>query len=280
MALTEQDYIAGEPIFYVQRLSTEFKELLIVPISDVHFGSALFSLKNWKKTMEMVKRTPNMFVLLNGDLCDIAIVGSKSDVYSQIASPGDQRDWMIEQLTPIRDRILGMVSGNHENRIYNSTGLDISKDIAKALHVPYRPEGLITKISFGSGNKGMPNAPFVYWCYQTHGYGGARTTAAKAVKVERTSTYIHADFYVMSHDHVANAAPVNYMMPNNNTARVKQDTGFEQGTVVCHRKMLIKSNSYLKWGGYGEAGGYSPNDLEAPIIKLAGEGKPRVKVEI
>lgn len=278
--MLERERLSGEPIFYVQTLSPKFKELLVVPISDVHFGSALFSLHHWNKTIDMVKNNPNMFVLLNGDLCDMAIAGSKSDVYSQVKSPGDQRDWMIEQLTPIKNRILGMVSGNHENRIYNTVGIDISKDIAKALHVPYRSEGLITKIVFGSGNNRMTNSPYVYWCYQIHGYGGARTTGAKAVKVERTSTYIHADFYVMSHDHVVNAAPVNYIMPNNNSARLNKDTGFTTGAIVNHRKMLIKSNSYLKWGGYGESLGFSPNDLEAPVIKLAGEGKPRVKVEI
>jgi len=278
--LKESDRVQGEPIFYVQSLSKEFKELLIVPISDVHFGSPLFSLHHWKKTINLIQDTPNMFVYLNGDLCDTAIAGGKSDVYSQVKSPGHQRDWMIEQLTPIKSRILGMVAGNHENRIYNATGIDISQDIAKALHVPYRAEGLITKIIFGSGNNRMTNAPYVYWCYQTHGYGGARTTSAKSVKVERTSTYIHADFYIMSHDHVVNAAPVNYIMPNSTSARLNKETGFVTGAVVSRRKMLIKSNSYLKWGGYAEAGGFSPNDLEAPIIKLSGEGKPRVRVEI
>ena len=104
--------------------------------------------------------------------------------------------------------------------------------------------------------------------------------AAKAVKVERASTFVHADFYVLSHDHTVNAAPTNYIMANNNSARYHPETGFTTGTVVSHRKMLIKSNAYLKWGNYAESGGFSPNDLETVIIKLSGEGKPRVRVEI
>jgi hypothetical protein len=272
--------IQGEPVYYVHKLSPEFKELFIIPISDVHFGSALFSLNHWNKTITQVLSKPNIFVLCNGDLCDVAIRDSKGDIYKAVKGPGDQRDWMIEHLLPIKDRILGMVSGNHENRIYNQVNLDITGDIAKALHVPYRPEGLILKIVFGSGNNRMKEAPYVYWGYMTHGYGGARTASAKAVKVERLSTFLHADFYVMSHDHVANAAPSNYLMPNNNSARYNKDTGFTTGAVVAHRKMLIKSSSYLKWGGYAEIGGFSPNDLETPIIKLAGTGKPKVRVEI
>lgn len=275
-----KEYVQGEPVFYVRKLSPEFKELLIIPLSDVHFGSPLFSLHHWNKTIKMVQENPNMFVLCNGDLCDTAIKDSKGDIYRNVKSPGDQRDWMIEHLTPIKDRILGMVSGNHEDRIAERVGIDISADIAKALHVPYRNEGLILKIMFGSGNNRMPDKPYVYWSYMTHGYGGARTTAAKAVKVERTSTFIHADFYVMSHDHVVNAAPVVYIMPNNNSARLQKETGFMIGAVVAHRKMLIKSGSYLKWGGYAERGGFSPNDLDTPIIKLMGTGKPKVRVMI
>ncbi len=270
--------ISGELVWYLRRLSPELKNLRIVPLSDVHFGSPLFSLKHFEKTIEFIK-TPDVYTICNGDLCDMTIRDSVGDVYSQIKTPQDQRDWMIEKLTPIKDKILGMVSGNHENRVYNRVGIDISKDIASALGVPYRAEGLILKIAFGKGNNNMPNAPFVYWCYMTHGYGGARTSAAKSVKVERTSTYIHADFYIMSHDHVTNAALANYLMPVNHSTRT-DERGFTIGAVVSHRKILIKSNSYVKWGGYAEQGGFSPNDLETPIIKLAGEGRPQVRVEI
>ncbi|MFA6307096.1 MAG: hypothetical protein WC639_04805 [Patescibacteria group bacterium] len=196
-----------------------------------------------------------------------------------MGTPQDQRDWIISTLMPYRDKILGMVTGNHEARIYNDVGLDISKDIAEALKVPYRSEGILLKIMFGDGNNHVKDKPYVYWCYMTHGYGGARTSSAKAIKVERTSSWIHADFYIMSHDHVVNAAPVVYLYPDKR-AHIDPDTGFMTGKIVAQRKMLIKSNSYVKWGGYAERGGFSPNDLECPIIHLAGEGRPRVRVEI
>ena len=58
------------------------------------------------------------------------------------------------------------------------------------------------------------------------------------------------------------------------------ETGFTIGKVVAHRKMLVKSNAYLKWGGYSEMGGFPPVDLEPVIIRLAGTGKPKVTVTI
>ena len=106
----------------------------------------------------------------------------------------------------------------------------------------------------------------MFWGYFTHGYGGARTKAAKAVKVERLSTWIHADWYAMSHDHVVNVAPDIYLMPDNRGTM--SEDGFLSGKVSAHREMLIKTNAYLKWGGYAEFGGFPPSDLTTPLIKL------------
>ena len=185
---------------------------------------------------------------------------------------------MIGQLRPISKKLLLIISGNHEDRIYREVGLDISADIGKALGIPYRPEGCLLKLSFGKGNSHHPEAPYVDWGYFTHGYGGARTRGAKAVKVERTGTYIEADFYVMSHDHVTNVAPDISLRPDPRNHDVTLYEGeptqltIKQGRIISKRKMLIKSNAYLKWGGYAETGGFGPSDLETPLITLTSEG--------
>jgi len=146
------------------------------------------------------------------------------------------------------------------------------------VHVPYRAEGLLLKISFGSGAARNSGQKFVYWIYQTHGYGGARTKSAKATKVERTATWVHADCYIMSHDHVVNVAPDVYLIPDR---RTYSENGFLTGKITAHRKMLVKSNAFLKWGGYSEMGGFPPVDLECPIIKLKHrQGRPFIKVEV
>ena len=266
----EEAITQGELIYYAHELDTDFGELLIPPISDAHFGNSLFSKRHFMRTLGFLEK-PNAYTVGNGDLCESTLRTSKGEIFKQIGSPEDQRDQMIEWLYPYRKKILGLVDGNHEDRIYKEAGIHIMKDIAKALGVPYRPEGLLHKISFGDGNRRTKGKPFVFWLYQTHGYGGARTKSSKAVKVERTATWIHADFYVMSHDHVVNAAPDVYLLPDPRTRAEKykgEETGFRIGRVTAHRKMLIKTNAYLKWGGYAEFGGFPPTDLTTPLIKL------------
>ncbi len=271
--------VAGELRYFARELPKELKNLSVLPISDAHYGNPLFSQPHFDRTIKAVSEGENVYCLLNGDLCESALKTSKGDIYRQVGSPQDQRDWIIQKLLPIKHKILGMTTGNHEQRIYNDAGLDISKDIAAALGVPYRAEGILLKINFGTNHLEGRDRSYSYWGYITHGYGGARTASAKAVKVERTSSWIHADFYVMSHDHVVNAAPVVYLVPDRR-AYLDKETGFYTGQIRALRKMHIKSNAYLKWGGYSEMGGFPPVDLETPIIKLAGEGKPGVRVEI
>ena len=252
--------------WYGKILSPELTEVKLIIFSDLHYGNPYCSTPHFLRTRDFIRDTENCYCFGNGDLCESTIKASKGDIFKQVGTPQDQRDWVIEQLLPIKDKILGMTTGNHEERIYRETGIDITKDIAVALGVPYRPEGMLHKLSLGDYNNRTKGKPFVFWGYLTHGYGGARTKSAKAVKAERASNWIHADYYAMSHDHVVNVAPDIYLMPDNR-GTVGKD-GFLTGRVTAHREMLIKTNSYIRWGGYAEALGFPPSDLTTPVLHL------------
>ena len=272
MEANEEERIPqGELIYYSFKLNPAFKELYYLVISDAHYGNPLFSQHHFIRTLEFLKK-PNAYGFLNGDLCESTLRTSKGEIYKQVGSPEDQRDQIIEWLMPYRNKLLGIIDGNHEERIWKEAGIHICKDIAKALSIPFDPEGMLLKISFGDKNKRMEGKPFVFWHYTQHGYGGARTKSGKAVKVERMGTWVHADLYTMSHDHVVNAAPDVYLMQDPRTRpqldKHSKPTGFIIGKVKAHTKKLVKTNAYLKWGGYAEMYGFPPVDLETPMIRL------------
>lgn len=259
--------LEGEERWFGKRLDTQFEQLRLVPISDVHYGNPLFSMKHFRYTLDFIEKSDDVYTYLNGDLIEAVIISSKGDMNTQQGTPQEQRDDIIELLKPIKHKILGMVGGNHEARIYRATGMDVSKDIAKALEIPYRPEGMVLKVMFGSGNSGHSDKPYVFWGYTSHGYGGARTKSAKAVKAERAATWLPmADFVTISHDHVVNVAPDVDLIPD--PRGIPVENGFLSGKVTAHRKELIKTNAYLKWGGYAESGGFPPSDLATPVICL------------
>ncbi len=259
--------------WFLAELPSTHKEIVIVPLGDLHYGSNAFSIRHLNRDLHIIAQSDNMYVVLMGDLLECVTKTSVGDVYRQVGTPQDQRDWMIEKLMAIKGKIIGMTTGNHEGRIYREVGFDISADIAKALDVPYREEGILLKVTFGGGNSRHPEKPYVYWIYGTHGYGGARTHGAKVVKLERVSTYIHADLYLMGHDHSVNVQKMVYLLPDPRSVD-------GVGRVTAHTKVLVKTNAFCKWGGYGERGGFAPPDLSTPHIVLKGEGKKRIEVVV
>ena len=240
-------------------------DLRVIVLSDLHYGNPYCSVKHFQRTVDFI-RDNNCVCFLNGDLLEAVTKASKGDVYTQQLTPQQQRDDVVSLLEPIKDKILAVTTGNHEQRIYNETGVDLSLDIATALNAPYRAEGMLFKLSLGDYNSHTKGKPFVFWSYITHGYGGARTKSAKAVKAERAGTWIpQCDWVAMSHDHVVNIAPDVDFVPDN---RGIIKDGFLSGKITAHRKMLVKTNAFLKWGGYAEMGGFPPSDLATPLIQL------------
>lgn len=268
-----------EPRGFVYRADPSFKEVEVIAISDVHYGNPLFSLPHFIWVIEYIQSRDNVFVLLNGDLCEAAIRTSKGDIFRQVGTPQDQRDWIIEKLYPIKERIMGITDGNHEARIYGDTGIDLTKDIATTLDAPYRETGLPIRLYFGDNAEGHPGRQHQTEIYAQHGYGGARTNAAKAVKVERMSTFVNADVYFMSHDHVVNIARIPYLEYDRNIKKDKA-TGRETFKLIEKPKTLIKTNAYVKWGGYAEKGGFSPNSLTTPIVKLSTKNTKEVLIRV
>ena len=269
-------------------LPRELTDIKVIVLSDLHYGNPYCSLTHFKRTIDFIKAHDDCYCFLNGDFLEAVTKLSKGDIHKQKITPQGQRDDVIDMLKPIAHKVLGVATGNHEQRIYNEIGVDLMEDIAKALKAPYRAEGMLFKISFGDGNNRTKGKPFVFWNYITHGYGGARTKSAKAVKGERIGAWIpRCDWIAMSHDHVVNVAPDVDFVPDNRGMIDKN--GFLSGKITGHRKIILKTNAYLKWGGYAEQGGFPPSDLTTPLIQLVtpmskfwdgNPDKPRIAVKV
>ena len=98
-------------------LPIEENNLRLYVLSDMHLGSSEADVPTLKRIIEHIKQDPNMRVILLGDILDTALKNSKTDIYSETMSIADAQKLAIELLTPIKDKIIGMTPGNHENRV-------------------------------------------------------------------------------------------------------------------------------------------------------------------
>ena len=234
----------------------------IHPMADLHIGDAHCDYKSILERIEYIKDTPNAYVILDGDLMDTAIASSVGDTYGATLSPMEQLKECVKLFEPIRDKILAVLPGNHEQRITRQDGIDITQLMCSqlGLHDKYSPTTALLFIRFGKQiGKGSKDRPMWYTIYVTHGSGGGRKEGGKINRLADLASIVDADIYVMGHTHMPAILKESFYRvsgPNSSVALVE--------------KLFCNTCASLSYGGYGDAQGFKPASKCAPVIYLDG----------
>lgn len=227
----------------------EDNNIQIYVLSDMHIGDANADLPTLKKIIEHIKNTPNMYVILLGDILNTALKTSKSDIYSETLNVMEAQKLALELLLPIKDKILAMTPGNHENRVWKEVGVDLSLWLAEKLSVQdrYRNNNIALTIQFGSDVNGNP---FRLNIFGQHGaYGGGRRLGAAMNALEDLDGIVgNADIYIRAHTHQPIQGSRNIFLFD------------DKGNIHRRTKYYFNSPSVLNYGGYAAEKGYKPTD--------------------
>jgi hypothetical protein len=203
---------------------------------------------------------------LNGDILDYASRSSIGDIETREFNIMGQLNYAVELFKPIKNKILCITNGNHENRGYRKEGFDISQVIAAQLGLSdvYSPTSAFIFLRFGSPmyNHGKKRAKQLYTLYVNHGSGGGRKEGAKAIRLADMAGICDADIYVHSHTHLPMVFKEGYFR-----------TDVQNSAVTCVDKLFVNTASNLDYGGYGAAQEYKPNSKDTPVIYLNGTKK-------
>ena len=232
-----------------KELDKSIDKITIIPISDVHIGDKTADLKAFKEVLERIKNEPNTYTILNGDLCNIALKNSKSDVYSDELTPMEQVLQIIKFLEPIKNKILVMSNGNHEDRITRDTNIDVLYLVAKQLQIEqvYSPSWWYLYLSFGKDKRGRK---VNYTLTGYHGSGGGRKSGGKINRLEEMSQVVIADIYLMGHVHKPIA-----------TKGVIYTPYYQSRTLSKQEMYYLISNSFVDYqGSYAEKMGMIPSN--------------------
>lgn len=247
---------------------TDWTHANVYTLSDLHLGDPQALNSVIKRRLLDAEHDPHGLVILNGDLLNTALRHSVSDVYGELMSPMEQMQEMVELLRPLRDKIIGVTAGNHENRIYKSDGIDVTRLICRELGVEdkYAPEGVLIFLRFGTrnghGRHIDKNPRQWYSIYTTHGSGGGRKEGAKAIRLADLATIVDADIYISGHTHLPMIMKQSYFRGDPGNCSVKQVT-----------KLFVNAAATLAYGGYGQAQGFKPACTDTPVIHLEAEHK-------
>lgn len=238
----------------------DWPECHLYGIADLHMEDPNNNYRRCAQVVDQIKKDPYAVCVLNGDIMNTATKTGKSDMYSEKGSPDQGEDDAVGLFMPIKDKIIGISPGNHELRIWEASGVDTTRNLARRLGVEdyYHRDGVLVFLRFGtSGMHSSRNRPQWFSIYATHGRGGGRKTGAKANRLEDMTAIVDADVYIHSHTHQAITFPLSRfrISASNSTA--------EQVDCLC-----MNTCATVDYGGYAQQCEYRPASRQFPVALL------------
>ena len=225
----------------IQSKYEDLDHLTIYPLGDVHIGSKEFDSELFNLWIEMVKNDPNGAVVIIGDMMNMGLKNSKSNVYEETLSPMAQKELCYELLLPIADKIIGGCSGNHEARAVKECGMNPLYDVFCRLRIEdrYRENVCFIKLTVGKQGKN-PNT-----------YGVVLTHGASKNKEEKWNLSVDGcDCFISGHTHEPDHKP---------KGKIRMDLTHNKVRTVGYQHVVV--TPFQSYGGYAINGKYLPNHL-------------------
>ena len=229
-------------------------EISIYPVADVHLGAVEHCETEWQAFLKRVEQE-NAYLILAGDLLNNSTRGTRfANPFDEVLRPSEAKRRMVEYLKPVKDRVLAVVSGNHEQRTLRDSDQDLTYDICAKLDVEdrYRENMAYMAVSLGKrSNEDKPETTYTF-CV-THGTGGGFTGAA-VNRNERYGNVIDGlDCLVVGHVHKGFVTKPGKIVID---ARNK--------VVLLKHYVVISCVSWLNYGGYAARGMMPPAKTSEP----------------
>ncbi len=247
MVGADEPHELSDELPVIERDYRDREHLYLYPMGDVHLGADKHKNNIFEEWIGYLVAHDDCSMLGTGDFFNSAIVGSKSDVYSEQFPLQRGKRILRDQLKPLADegRLDGLCPGNHEARIWRAVGDCPVNDVAGFLGVPYFKAAALFVYHVGTQT---------YEVYVRHGTGNGQSLAA----LPKGAMVAQADVYVTGHTHkLAVTADEFFVREGDRTVR--------------RRRYYVSSGSFLAYEEYAAERGYVPTRLGAPRIYLDGQ---------
>jgi len=228
----------------------------IVFFGDWHYGHPTCLIDEATKMLDYCLEK-HIYVILMGDLLECGITGSIGDsVYAQKLEPQRQMEDVVEYLRSLADAglILGLHSGNHEDRIYKSSGVNIAKIMAGTLRVPFLSSACWHLLNVGD---------MKYSIYTLHGASGSRFVYTKLKAITDISHYFDCDAVFMAHVHDLASIAIE-----------RQYINMRNKTIAYKKQYLTITGHYLGYQlSYAQMKGFPPSKIGSPKAQFFGKKK-------
>ncbi len=177
-------------------------------LTDTHIDDVDFAERELKERIAHIRDTPQAVWLGGGDYGSLIVPGDKrfGDAGSMGADwlehIGRIPDYYLERceklFSPIADKCIGLLAGNHEGTIAKNYHRGIVAELASILGKPdlYLGDRGWSVLRFELGGRKVPLKIFSF-----HGWSHGRLKGRKAIQAERELGGRAADVFFLGHDH-------------------------------------------------------------------------------
>ena len=250
-----------------------FDHIYLIPIGDTHTGDPAglggnteegkFATRKFRDMVQFIKDKPYAYTFLMGDLFDAVTKTSLGNVYEQCYNLKTAKEFLTEEFKPIKDKILGAISGNHEERIEKAVGDNPINDLCYRLEIDYFPSWcayLYLNVGEIRGGIRDRRRPIVYTAFMHHLIGGGATIGGKFNRVKKLQLMVMADIYCGAHVHLKGVTKEKYVVPD---IRYKTLTDMQQAYAL--------TGSFMGYADYSIKGMYERPSTGAVRLRLNGE---------
>lgn len=112
-------------------IELEHDLVAIINSGDWHIGNAMTNVDRWSEDIEKIWNDPRVFAILTGDYTDnLDALKGKSGSYEQNMSVPEAKNKVRQAVTFMKDSILGVVQGCHDEWFFHQDSWDISQYLA------------------------------------------------------------------------------------------------------------------------------------------------------
>lgn len=237
--------------------------------SDLHLGSKKCDYDAIRKRIERVKENAHVYAIILGDVLNNSTKTSVGDVYEEALTPMQQVNAAVTMFEPIKHKILGVCSGNHERRSYKTDGIDLLYFMCAELGIADKYDYcsclLFVRLGLDKNKSviGKNLRQICYTIYMTHGDGqGGRTVGGKANGLQRRGHIVDADIIVTGHTH----APISFR-------DCCYSIDYQNSGVIQKEQLFVNASATLNYEEYAELYGMKPSSKRSPVLVLDGTKK-------
>ena len=250
-------------------------------LGDIHSGSGNHNSEALKKQVRRIAGAPGALWIGMGDYGDHVYYTDPrfSPNSEEIIDIREMRQGIMGQtrkiakeLEPIKDSCIGLLTGNHEEKIANKYHTDPTRELCSILGTEYLGYLALIRIWVYAGKDKKPTYSFSL-CVQ-HGTRAPRTLGGKLNVAIDGEHSIEADIYAVGHSHGL-------------TSGVSAVKGISsKGQLYYSQRAFIVTSSFMenaKKGtmNYAEKGNYPQSPMRCPYSKVWIDGTARnMEIEV